>query len=166
MKNYIKHKYNVLIFFVFSCLMIGFLIGCDTKIYNRGAFFNESTLESIIDTTTNNTAKFSKDEVKKLLGPPTYIAYQEDNIWYYIQRKVFHGASLTKVISQKVVKVIFDDTDNIEAIMIKDNTPDENIKIYPPKTLNKSEFKNYIYSKLDGRIEYKKKNFVPEHINP
>jgi outer membrane protein assembly factor BamE (lipoprotein component of BamABCDE complex) len=91
------------------------LSGCQT-LEVRGQFVSDKAVAEI------NNKKPSKKEVSSLVGTPTYVPDYTDNTWYYIQRSLSKRAWFeAKVITQRVVKITFNDNNKvIEAALLAD----------------------------------------------
>jgi outer membrane protein assembly factor BamE (lipoprotein component of BamABCDE complex) len=88
-------------------LLIFLLASCTTTHIN-GQYI-DSELVSIL----NQNAK-NKRTVISIMGPATFSSQENDNIWYYVQRKIKSGPLKHPTLTeQQIIKITFDTQGNV-----------------------------------------------------
>ena len=94
----------------FNFLLIFLLISC-TTIHNNGQYIDDDLLSNL-----NSNAK-DKNNVVSIMGAPTFVAEENDRVWYYVSRKVKVGPLLKPVLKeQQIIKITFDKDDKVISI--------------------------------------------------
>jgi outer membrane protein assembly factor BamE (lipoprotein component of BamABCDE complex) len=109
---------------IIIALSVIFTLSSCKTIESRGQFVDDNLLLKLED------RKLTKFEVENLIGTPTIIAEYDPNSWYYVQRSLVKRAWFEpKVISQRIVKVIFDKSDKIEEVLVINDSHKDDIKV-------------------------------------
>ncbi|MBF8246544.1 MAG: outer membrane protein assembly factor BamE [Rickettsia sp.] len=113
------------------------------------------------------TNKFYKQEILEMIGPPSYVE-EEQNIWYYISRDVLYNILSKNILSQKIIKITFDNNDYIKSVIYLKDTHKK--KFIPYSTLSfqsnalKLYWKNSLLGVTKKHSKFSKKNFIPEYL--
>lgn len=87
-----------------NLLLLTFVLsvaGCQT-IYSRGQFVDDAQVDKLMG------KKMTKEQVVDMVGSPTIVSDYSKDTWYYAQRSLSYRAWFTpKVLSQRVVKLVF-----------------------------------------------------------
>lgn len=90
------------------------LVSCKTS-HTHGQLVNAADIELV------NSSHPSKEELISIIGSPTYIPDNADNIWYYIKRvSNVNPLGKTKTAEQQIVKVKFLGNNVAEAFIVDD----------------------------------------------
>ncbi len=90
-------------------------MACQTTVRNHGHQFDGEDLARIMPGAT------SQAEVTALLGTPSTRASFDNQVWYYVNRRVEEQTFFSKELThQDVVRVSFDDTGTVEELSIFD----------------------------------------------
>ncbi len=125
-------------------LLIFLLASCATP------YINGKYIDSDIVSILNQNAK-NKRTVLSIMGPATFNSQENDNIWYYVQRKMKSGPLKHPTLTeQQIIKITFDTQDNVVDI--------EHI-VNPGKKFKLEKNTSFTYGKRESGITHIIKNF-------
>ncbi len=133
-------------------LLVLTLTGCKT-IYSRGQFVEDAQVEQLMN------KKMTKEQVVGLIGTPTIVSDYSKDTWFYAQRVMYSRAWFDpKVISQRVVKLVFSGNKLTEVEVFNDNHED-GIVVSEEYTKSPGSEKTYMqnFMKNFGKFNKKKK---------
>lgn len=146
---FLRKKSIFIIVYIFSLILF---TACQPRISMHGNFFNEKLISDITKT------KLNKSEIIEIFGNPTTTSTFSDDVWYYIsliQHEKYYFE--VKNISNKVLKITFDDNQNVKEYKILTNKDSINIEITKNRTASNLETdKNLIqefFSSLLRRLD-------------
>ena len=104
-------------------IILSLIYSCSPRISRHGNIFSDDELKIL------QTTRLNKSEIIEILGQPSTKSTFSDNIWYYIffiqKEKAYFQV---KNSSNKVLKIKFDDKQNVEAYNIIKNNQSIKIK--------------------------------------
>ena len=115
--------YYYIIRFISFIIVFTLIYNCSPRISRHGNIFSDDELKIL------QTTRLNKSEIIEILGQPSTKSTFSDNIWYYIffiqKEKAYFQV---KNSSNKVLKIKFDDKQNVEAYNIIKNNQSIKIK--------------------------------------
>ena len=109
--------------FISFIIIFTLIYNCSPRISRHGNIFSDDELKIL------QTTRLNKSEIIEILGQPSAKSTFSDNIWYYIffiqKEKAYFQV---KNSSNKVLKIKFDDKQNVEAYNIIKNNQSIKIK--------------------------------------
>ena len=115
--------YYYIIRFISFIIVFTLIYNCSPRISRHGNIFSDDELKIL------QTTRLNKTEIIEILGQPSTKSTFSDNIWYYIffiqKEKAYFQV---KNSSNKVLKIKFDDEQNVETYNIIKNNQSIKIK--------------------------------------
>jgi outer membrane protein assembly factor BamE (lipoprotein component of BamABCDE complex) len=115
--------YYYIIRFISFIIVFTLIYNCSPRISRHGNIFSDDELKIL------QTTRLNKSEIIEILGQPSTKSTFSDNIWYYIffiqKEKAYFQV---KNSSNKVLKIKFDDEQNVETYNIIKNNQSIKIK--------------------------------------
>ena len=109
--------------FISFIIVFTLIYNCSPRISRHGNIFSDDELKIL------QTTRLNKSEIIEILGQPSTKSTFSDNIWYYIffiqKEKAYFQV---KNSSNKVLKIKFDDKQNVETYSIIKNNQSIKIK--------------------------------------
>ncbi len=114
-------------FFIIQSLLASLILlmlhGCQT-ITSRGQYVDDNSLSQL------ERKDLTKDQVENLIGTPTIIPDYTPNTWYYVERSLAQRAWFEpKVVEQRIVKIVFNNKDIVEEIMVINDSHKDDVNI-------------------------------------
>ena len=115
--------YYYIVRFISIIIVFTLIYNCSPRISRHGNIFSDDELKIL------QTTRLNKSEIIEILGQPSTKSTFSDNIWYYIffiqKEKAYFQV---KNSSNKVLKIKFDDEQNVETYNIIKNNQSIKIK--------------------------------------
>ena len=115
--------YYYIVRFISLMIVFTLIYNCSPRISRHGNIFSDDELKIL------QTTRLNKSEIIEILGQPSTKSTFSDNIWYYIffiqKEKAYFQV---KNSSNKVLKIKFDDEQNVETYNIIKNNQSIKIK--------------------------------------
>ena len=115
--------YYYIVRFISFIIVFTLIYNCSPRISRHGNIFSDDELKIL------QTTRLNKSEIIEILGQPSTKSTFSDNIWYYIffiqKEKAYFQV---KNSSNKVLKIKFDDEQNVETYNIIKNNQSIKIK--------------------------------------
>ena len=140
-------------FFLTHTIILVLIYNCSPRISRHGNFFTKEELNILKST------KLNKSEIIEVLGQPSTKSTFSDNTWYYIyfiqkERAVFE----VKNTSNTVLKIRFDNKQNVNYYTIIKNNVAEEISISTEITESNALKRSLIRELLDSFVRRLKEN--------
>lgn len=112
------------VYIVFSSVILLLILSGCKVIEIRGQYVDDDALNRLDD------KKMNKAEVVDLIGTPTIIPDYSSNVWCYMQRSLSRRAWFEpKIVEQRIVKVVFNNKNLVDEVVLLQNSQDEAIKV-------------------------------------
>ena len=115
--------YYYIVRFISFIIVFTLIYNCSPRISRHGNIFSDDELKIL------QTTRLNKSEIIQILGQPSTKSTFSDNIWYYIffiqKEKAYFQVKNSR---NKVLKIKFDDNQNVETYNIIKNNQSIKIK--------------------------------------